>query len=428
MTDSTNCRRRTVLASVGAGISAGLAGCAGGGGGSGGTAGGGTTVGESGGGSSEPVTVGVLAPLNLQQGKDIRDGSKLAAKHINADGGVNGREINVVVKDTQADPATATQAHRELVLQENADVTTGIFGGAVMMNVLESVAEQQTIHFTNGAATNELERTVRGDYEKYRYHFRTVQDSRGGAENRLAFMEDQFADSTVAFLYEDYQWTTPFEEVWGSSDAFDIAYQERFSGDTEDFSPFYDEMERQGVENCFVAMAFVGTNALTQWARQERSFTFGGNHNLMQQSNYWDTTDGNCQYGWTNTHYLPGIYFNDVTEKFLTDYQEAYGRLPTYTGGTAYEAIDVWTHAVGEVGTLNEDDVIPQLEEQSVPSVFGDIEFYPEGSDEVHNLVYEKGKTWDLMLQWQEADDGGEQRCVFYDPHTSAEFEQPDWI
>jgi branched-chain amino acid transport system substrate-binding protein len=413
MSKNSNFSRRKVIGSMGAGMALGLAGCSGGGGGS---------------DDSGPITVGVLAPLNLQQGEDIRDGAELAVSHINDDGGINDRDLQTVVKDTQADPATAQQAHRELILEENADFTTGIFGGAVMMNTLESVAEQETIHISNGAATNRLEETVRQDYEKYKYHFRTVQDSRGGAQNRLAFMEEQFGGDTVGILYEDFEWTQPFEEVWGGSDAFDIAVETRFSGDTEDFSSFYDEMESNGVDHCFAAMAFVGTNALTQWARQERDFTFGGNHNLMQQSNYWDTTDGNCHYGWTNTHYLPGVYFNDVTERFLTDFDAEYGRLPTYTGGTAYEAIDVWSYAANEVGTLNEDDVIPQMEQQSVDSAFGTIEFYPEGSDEVHNLVYEEGKTWDLMLQWQEADGGGEQVSVFYEPYTEAEFQTPDWI
>jgi len=434
------------LAGMGAGIVAGAAGCTGGNGGGSNNNGGGETTTSSGGGeatttttssgSNEPITVGILAPLNYQQGKDIRDGARLAVEHINADGGVNGRQLETVLKDYKGDPSKAKQRHRELILQDNADVTTGIFGGAAMLNILDNLAQLKKIHFTNGAATNELEPKIRNNYEKYKYHFRTVQDSIGGAENRLAFMKDQFGGSTVGILYEDYKWTKPFEDVWGNSDAFDIAYQTRFSGKTEDFSPFYDKMENMGVEHCFVAMAFVGTNALTQWARQERSFTFGGNHNFMQSSDYWKKTDGLTQYGWTNTAYLPGVYFNDASKRFLTDFQSSYNRLPTYTGGTSYEAVHVWSEAVKAAGTMDEEEVIPQLEQQSVPSAFGDIGFYPKGHDKVHDLVYEKGKTWDLMLQWQKADNpsddlwpgDGKQACVFYEPNTNAEFQTPAWI
>jgi len=133
-------------------------------------------------------------------------------------------------------------------------------------------------------------------------------------------------------------------------------------------------------------------------------------------------------------HEDPGIYFNDRTERFLTDYQNQYDRLPTYTGGTAYEAIHVWAEAANEVGTVNEDDVIKQLESQSVESVFGNIGFYPEGDDQVHDLIYKKGETWDLMLQWQQggSDDdiwagNGKQACVFYDDYVNAEFQTPDY-
>lgn len=424
MSNNSRFSRRKVLSGAGASLSLGLAGCLGNGGG---------------GGNSGKITVGVLTPLNFQQGKDIRDGANLAVNHINSDGGVNGRDLETVVKNYKGDPATAKQMHRELILEEGADMTTGVFGGAVMLNILDSIAQQETVHFTNGAATTELEPIISGDYDKYKYHFRTVQDSAGGARNRLDFMEEQFADSTVGILYEDYKWTEPFQNIWGSSDAFDIAYEKTFSGDTSNFSPFYDEMESQGVDNCFVAMAFVGTKALTQWAREERDFTFGGNFNFMQGSDYWEQVDGLCNYGWTNIQYLPYIYYNDVTERWITDFRSQFDRLPTYTGGTAYDAIKVWAEAAKEAGTTNDDDVIPTLEEIEVDTSLGVTSFYGEGHEKVHDLIYEKPKRWDLMLQWRE--DGsvdlptetdfwagdGRQSCVYYGDNVTNEFQRPNW-
>ncbi|HEX2070025.1 MAG TPA: ABC transporter substrate-binding protein, partial [Thermoleophilaceae bacterium] len=74
--------------------------------------------GGGGGSSGDPIVVGMaiansgpIAPYDVEAGEAAR----LRAKQINADGGVNGRPLKMVVKDTRSDKATASNAATELV-------------------------------------------------------------------------------------------------------------------------------------------------------------------------------------------------------------------------------------------------------------------------------------------------------------------------
>ncbi len=67
--------------------------------------------------SGEPIKIGMaiansgpIAPYDVEAGEAAR----LRAKQINADGGINGRKLEMVVKDTRSDKATASNVATEL--------------------------------------------------------------------------------------------------------------------------------------------------------------------------------------------------------------------------------------------------------------------------------------------------------------------------
>ena len=66
------------------------------------------------------LVIGGVAPLTGQYanyGKQNSNGAMLAAKEINAAGGVNGFQLNVQFQDSQGDPDTAVAAYGKLMDQ-----------------------------------------------------------------------------------------------------------------------------------------------------------------------------------------------------------------------------------------------------------------------------------------------------------------------
>src|SRR3989304_3665692 len=68
--------------------------------------------------SQEPIKIGWIGPLSgwgAPGGTAIMRGSQLAMDHVNAAGGIDGRKIVLVSRDSEATPAKGVTVARELI-------------------------------------------------------------------------------------------------------------------------------------------------------------------------------------------------------------------------------------------------------------------------------------------------------------------------
>src|SRR5215467_11258806 len=78
--------------------------------------------------ASEPIRIGYLPALtgpSSSTGIGINRGTQLAVDEINKAGGINGRKIELIVRDTQSDPTKAVNAVAELTQRAKASVIWG---------------------------------------------------------------------------------------------------------------------------------------------------------------------------------------------------------------------------------------------------------------------------------------------------------------
>ena len=123
--------RRSILAGLGAGATFGLAGCVGGGGG---------------GGGDDTLTAGALYALSGTAeviGRPMMNSTELAIDQINADGGLDGREIELVKKDNESDPQTGIERSRELVTEESCDIVFGAYTSAMRNAITDVYVENE---------------------------------------------------------------------------------------------------------------------------------------------------------------------------------------------------------------------------------------------------------------------------------------------
>ncbi len=88
-------------------------------------------AGDAGDDASAPVRFGVALPdtgNSAQYGEYFRQGFDLALEQINADGGVQGRQVELVYEDTQADPAQSPQVAQKFVDDSSILAVLGDFG------------------------------------------------------------------------------------------------------------------------------------------------------------------------------------------------------------------------------------------------------------------------------------------------------------
>src|SRR5580704_18129478 len=78
--------------------------------------------------NTDPIKIGFLPALtgpSSSTGVGINRGTELAVEEINAAGGIDGRKIELIVRDTQSDPTKAVNAVAELAQRQKAAVIWG---------------------------------------------------------------------------------------------------------------------------------------------------------------------------------------------------------------------------------------------------------------------------------------------------------------
>ena len=123
--------------------------------------------------SSEPIKIGICADLDNILGKSILQGAQLAVEQVNAEGGVLGRNFEIVAEDddseTSGDVTFWTNAFTRLITVDKADFTLSAWGGLLYREI---ASEHKKIFFTIYDQHDELTQGVLDNYDKYKYYFR----------------------------------------------------------------------------------------------------------------------------------------------------------------------------------------------------------------------------------------------------------------
>ncbi len=97
-------------------------------------------------------TTGNFAVLGESQIK----GAQLAAKELNAKGGILGRPVQVLVEDDAGSPATALDKAGRLLAQENVDFFTGTTSSAVSLSLSQFALAHNKVFMCSGGHVDKL--------------------------------------------------------------------------------------------------------------------------------------------------------------------------------------------------------------------------------------------------------------------------------
>ncbi len=143
-----------------------------------------------------------------KQGLDQRRGAELAAEAINASGGIMGKKIELVYRDTKSKPDIATQNARELYDNEQVPMIFGGASSAVAIATGKVALQKNKLFF--GTLTYSTETT--GEYG-HRHLFRECYDSYSAGKVLSDYLKKNHSGQKYFYITADYTWGWTTESV-----------------------------------------------------------------------------------------------------------------------------------------------------------------------------------------------------------------------
>ena len=423
-------RRRFLQAAGSGAIAASIGGCTG-------------DDGVTGNGNGEgPIKLGLLAPLlNISLGRSYKQAGELLVKQLNDNDGLLGRDVELVIKDSEYNASTAREKYRELILQDKVDAGFGIIGSESMQVIFDEIANNQQIFVTSGTGDIEFSKRIHENYDKYKYIFRSHQAGVTQGLN-LARMHAQLTAnediSSVALLQEDISGYAANGKVFRRNipDGVTVDVDQKFAAGTEDYRPLLEKASRAGVDFAWMWSSQTGATMINQWSRMQPDFGLGGIAISATDPSFGKDVEGAESF----LGMIPGcVATYEPTERttwFQKKHKEMFGELPPfYTGYTTYDAMWTWVEAVRKAGTLNEEEVIKAMEETEFTGTQGTVNYLPPDEDAdlddpqfPHDPEYGENKVIPPGYQWRTVDGTPKQVVTWPSKYADDFYQWPSWI
>jgi branched-chain amino acid transport system substrate-binding protein len=359
--------------------------------------------------AADPIKIGVIAEAQAIAGASIPQAAQMAADEINAKGGVDGRQIEIVTYDNHSSSADSVRAFQRAVNEDKVNVVIASYISEVVLALEPWAARLKTPFITPGAASNEISKSVHTDYDKNKYTFHGYLTSAALALSVCDAAKELLVEgkhmTTAVVMSEDAAWTKPL----------DIGYEEclpkiglkvldhiRFSPDTTDFTPIFNKIEAAKPDVIITGISHVGVQPTVQWKNQQVPIPMLGISSQATNSTFGKDTnnasDGVLYQGVSG----PDVAVTPKSVPFAEGFKAKFGNYPSYAGYTAYDEVYYIADAAKRAGSTDADKMVEALEKTDWEGTIGRTQFYGKDDPFTHSIKYGKGLITGLMLQWQD--------------------------
>ena len=360
--------------------------------------------------SAEAIKIGVIAEVQSIAGAATPGGAQIAADEINAKGGVLGRKIEIVTYDNKSSSADSVRAFQRAVSEDKVSAVIASYISEVVLALEPWAARLKMPLITPGAASNEITKAIHNDYDKNKYTFHGYLTSAAQAQLVCDAAKDLLVDGlklkSVAIMSEDAAWTKPLDvgyEACLPKAGLTVVEHIRFSPDTTDFTPIFNNIESKKPDVIVTGISHVGVQPTVQWKNQQVPIPMFGISAQAFSPTFWNDTNGAADGVPTLAVATSDVAVTPKTKPFAAAFQAKYGRPPAYTGYTAYDEVYIITEAIKRAGSTDPDKMVAEMEKTKYEGTIGTIEFYGRDDEFTHGIKSGPGYVTGLVFQWQNA-------------------------
>jgi len=245
--------RRTVL-KIGAGGAAagitGFAGCNGNGSNGDGTTSSSSSSSSSSSGSDEPIRIGAAVPKTgaySSTGEALIAGYEMGVEYINDNGGIGGREVELILKDDESDPKKTRSKLQQIVSNNDVSMLWGSFS-SLLVTAGSAFAEQQKLPFLGSTFAY----MAPHQNKNYEWTFAPFAKSRDIANNTKAWFDSiEDGPQKLAIWELNTGWGGEMADQWAQTlgDAgYEVVLREKYQLHAKDFSTLISQTQSAGAD------------------------------------------------------------------------------------------------------------------------------------------------------------------------------------
>lgn len=330
-----------------------------------------TSGGDPNGDSDEQVRIGFIHPLSggySTLGEPQRKGGELAVEMLNANGGIDGKEVVGFHEDSAGDSTTAQQKAELLIDDRDVDVLTGEANSSAAL-AIQSVAADKGVVFGSQAGADPITKSQCNQYT-FRYELRTGQVARATAPWAV-----QNLGSKVWFHVADYAYGNAFLSGWKDV-LSDYDYEEVNTTKSEvganDFSSYITQIQNSDAD--FLALGMAGGD-LVKFNQQASSYNLRESVDIVAGTNDFRSVRLGGGEGVVGTYsgvrYFEGME-NELNREFVGSYMDMHDQIPANHAESQWTMVhEILAPAIEAAGSTASDDIVAELEGMEFNSPMG---------------------------------------------------------
>jgi len=367
--------------------------------------------------AEQPLRIGsslsITGKQYSAQGGYCREGYLLCQKHVNTQGGVLGRQIELVIYDDGSDDKTAARNYEKLITEDKVDAVLGPYGSAITEAVADVTEKHRMLMIAPTAGTSSI-------WEKGRRYLIMMLSPVESLPEGLLDLAARNGLRRVAIIKLDGLVANAAAN--GASElakkkGMEVVFAETYPSATTDFS---DILKRVKAATPDVLMAAsVRLDDLLKITRQMREVDL--NVKMFSSVPYGLLPDYYKQLGKEAEFVYSGSFWDTGlphpgNREFVVSYEKEYNRTPSVQSAASYAGCRLLVETLQQTGSVDSNKLREALLALTTKTVLGDFAVDARGFQ-----IAQKAIT----IQWQD----GKQVTVWPDEVVSAKprFPTPPW-
>ena len=388
--------RRKFVTAAGTGATALVAGC--------------TTITGNGGGE-DVITIGATVSRTgsfSAAGSDVETAYKLGRNVINQNGGILGKDVELIIKDDESSPEGVREGLQQITSNNDVDMLWGTFG-SLLVAAGAAFAENKEIPFLS-ANFAFMQPHLENDYQWVFAPFPKSRDMANTAIklSNMAQASQGERPERVGIWQTNTGWGAELRRVWSKAlknNGHEVVLNEKFSIGTKDFSTLISKTKSANVEYLLANPSPAGgitavkqmktANYVPKLCNMERAATI---------TTWLQATGGAGAYMNSVPGWVPGMTGNGnqrLLKVFRSqeDADVAPDAYPSPTVGGTYNVTQTAKQAFEEAGSTEHDAVQEALTNTKFETVIGEFKFDEYGMPVEGALAPPTGQWQDGMLR-----------------------------